>query len=55
MLCEVNFSAPKDKAEASVVGEKAEPFEFEALAGDCAVTTFLDWRRSCKAFASAFS
>lgn len=55
ILCEVNFSAPKDKAEARVVGENAEPFEFEELAGDCAVTTFLDWRRSCKAFASAFS
>jgi len=57
MLWEVNFNVPNDRAEAKVreVEEKEEPFELAELAGDCEVVTFLDWRRSCRAFASAFS
>lgn len=55
MFCEVNLSDPKDKADAKVreVEEKDEPAEVEE--GDCGVTAFLDWRRSCRAFARAFS
>lgn len=56
MFCEVNFNAPKDNAAARVreVEEKEVP-ALEELVGDCGVTAFFDWRRSCKAFASAFS
>lgn len=56
-FCEVNLSGPKDKAEARVreVEEKEEPAEIEGEVGDCGVTAFLDWRRSCRAFARAFS
>lgn len=57
ILWEVNFKVPNDRAEAKVkeVEEKEEPFELVELAVDCEVVTFLDWRRSWRAFASAFS
>ena len=58
IFCEVNFKAPNDRAAAKVseVEEKEEPPELEGtLVGDCGVPAFLDWRRSWRAFASAFS
>ena len=57
IFCDVNFNAPKDRAEANVndVEEKEPPELGEEPVGCCGVPAFLDWRRSCRAFASAFS
>jgi hypothetical protein len=56
MFCDVNFNAPNENAAARVreVEEKEAP-PVEELVDGCGVATFLDSRRSCKAFASAFS
>jgi len=54
IFCEVNFNAPKDRADANVREEEKEA-EGERGEGDCVVVAFLDWRRSWRAFASAFS
>jgi hypothetical protein len=54
MFCEVNFNAPKDRADANVRGEEKE-LEGVREEGDCGVAAFLNWRRSWRAFASAFS
>jgi len=53
MFCDANLNAPKERAEANEVDEKA-PAAVVAPVGDCGVPA-LDWRRSCKALASAFS
>lgn len=54
IFCEVNFNAPKDRADANVREEEKEAEE-EREDGDCGVATFLNWRRSWRALASAFS
>lgn len=55
--CDVNFNVPKDKAVANVkdVEAKEPPVPVDGAVGDCGGLAFLDWRWSCRAFASAFS
>lgn len=50
-FCEVNFSAPKDRAAARV--EEAELDEPDWVWEDCAF--LVGWRFNCSAFARAFS